>query len=352
MGFEFGIFDSFDLARNTPGEQLAIRLRLAEHAERLGIQHYHVTEHHGTSLSVCPSPNLFLTALARQTTMMRMGAMVYVLPMYEPLRLAEEIAVIDQLSGGRLDIGVGSGVSPYELGYFGVPVEQARAVFDGRLPALAKAWETGVLHHPEDPGREPATLSILPVQRPHPPIWYASSNQRSAGWAGAQSVNFIGRWNGGEFVPAVEAYWEAWRSSADDADRLNPHVTSPLVGPNTSIVIGDSEQQALDLFMRAGTFFWERVVKLPHDHDDHRIDAMLHPQAMLERGTAIVGTADSVLDQFVAQMDEAEINYLEAGLYFGDMTFDESFASLQRFSELMPKIRSHAARSKASTGAA
>src|SRR5438093_555474 len=109
---EFGLFDSFDLGDESPGQVLESRLRLAEEAERLGLDRYHVTEHHGTPLSVCPSPNLFLTALTQRTRRMRIGTLIYVLPMYDPVRLAEELAVIDQLSGGRLDFGVGRGVSP------------------------------------------------------------------------------------------------------------------------------------------------------------------------------------------------------------------------------------------------
>src|SRR5882762_35324 len=103
MSFAFGIFDSFDLGISTPGEVLANRLDFAVAAEAAGIEHYHVTEHHGTPLSVCPSPNLFLAALSQRTSRMRLGPLVYVLPAYDPLRLAEEIAVLDQLSGGRLD---------------------------------------------------------------------------------------------------------------------------------------------------------------------------------------------------------------------------------------------------------
>ena len=127
MTFEFGIFDSFDAGDATPGQVIANRLDFAVEAERAGIAHYHVTEHHGTPLSVCPSPNLFLAALSQRTTTMRIGALVHVLPMYEPLRLAEEIAILDQLAGGRLDVGVGSGVSPYEMAYFGIDGGQVTA---------------------------------------------------------------------------------------------------------------------------------------------------------------------------------------------------------------------------------
>ena len=80
MTFTFGIFDSFDLGDSTPGQVIASRLDFAVAAEAAGIGHYHVTEHHGTPLSVCPSPNLFLSALIQRTATMRIDALVHVLP--------------------------------------------------------------------------------------------------------------------------------------------------------------------------------------------------------------------------------------------------------------------------------
>jgi alkanesulfonate monooxygenase SsuD/methylene tetrahydromethanopterin reductase-like flavin-dependent oxidoreductase (luciferase family) len=88
MSLHFGIFDSLDLGNAGPGDLLADRLRFAQEAERLGFGHYHVTEHHGTPLSVCPSPNLFTAALSQRTSSMRIGALVNVLPAYDPFRLA------------------------------------------------------------------------------------------------------------------------------------------------------------------------------------------------------------------------------------------------------------------------
>jgi alkanesulfonate monooxygenase SsuD/methylene tetrahydromethanopterin reductase-like flavin-dependent oxidoreductase (luciferase family) len=211
MSFSFGIFDSFNLGDSAPGAVIASRLDFAVAAEAAGIGHYHVTEHHGTPLSVCPAPNLFLAALSQRTSRLRIGALVYVLPAHEPLRLAEEIAVLDQLTHGRLDVGVGSGVSPYELAYFGIDAGQARARYAETLDVITRALATGRMTHTGTLLRDyDVELSVGPVQQPHPPLWYASSNTRTAEWAGANHVNFVGRWNGGAFVPAAQAYWRAW----------------------------------------------------------------------------------------------------------------------------------------------
>ncbi|MDX2377096.1 LLM class flavin-dependent oxidoreductase [Microbacterium sp. LRZ72] len=342
MGFEFGIFDSFDLGDGTPGEVIDGRLRLGVEADRLGYAHYHATEHHGTDLSVIPSPNLFLAALSQRTERIRMGAMVYVLPAYEPLRLAEEIAVVDHLTGGRLDLGVGSGVSPFELGYFGVPGDEARARYDRSLTALLDAWTTGVLRHPEDPEREHATLSVLPVQQPYPPLWYASSNQRTAEWAGRHGINFLGRWNDGEFVAAVDAYWAAGRAGGE-GPRLNGHVAgTPRIGPTMSVLIGGSDAEAEDRFASAQEFHARRVLKLWHEHGVDSFDAAFDAATMIARGTAIVGTADTVRDRLIAQLEQTDVNMIEAQLYQGDMGLDESLANLRAFAGIMPDIRAAA----------
>ena len=346
MTFEFGIFDSFDLGDSTPGEIIASRLDFAVAAEAAGFSHYHVTEHHGTPLSVCPSPALFLAALSQRTTTLRMGALVFVLPTYEPLRLAEEIAVLDQLTHGRLDVGVGSGVSPYELAYFGVDPAQARDRYAETLAVVLQALETGRMTHRGKLLRDyDVELSVGPVQRPHPPLWYASSNTNSADWAGANSVNFVGRWNGGTFTAAAESYWRTWREShasqASPAD--GPPPAPPRVGVAANVCIGTSDGAAVDRYRQAAGVHFRQLLKLWHQHDNHHFDFMADVDAGLARGTALAGTAETVRDLLVEQVSQAPVNYFEATLAFGDLTPAEARGSLAAFAgTVMPAVRTAA----------
>jgi alkanesulfonate monooxygenase SsuD/methylene tetrahydromethanopterin reductase-like flavin-dependent oxidoreductase (luciferase family) len=357
MSFEFGIFDSFDLGHATPGEVLGRRLDFAVAAERAGIGHYHVTEHHGTPLSVCPSPNLFLAALSQRTTVMRIGALVNVLPAYHPLRLAEEIAILDQLTGGRLDLGVGSGVSPYELGYFGVDMAQAKAVYAEMLDAVTTALSTGAMRHEGAlvPSVD-AELSVTPVQRPHPPLWYASSNTKTAAWAGERGVNFVGRWNGGGFAPAVRAYWDAWQrgagagaggteEAASEAAATGPEPEPepgavPRIGMAARVYIGETDASAMERFRKADDVYLRRLLKLWHDHGNHNPDAVFNTDTALAAGNSLAGSAETVRDQLVEQVRRAPVNYFEVTLAFGDLTTDETQASLSAFAEtVMPAVR-------------
>ena len=347
MTFEFGIFDSFDQGDSTPGQVIASRLDFAVEAERAGIAHYHVTEHHGTPLSVCPSPNLFLAALSQRTTTMRIGALVHVLPMYEPLRLAEEIAVLDQLTGGRLDMGVGSGVSPYELGYFGLDAAQSRARYAETLKAVTQALTTGRMRHAGTLLRDyDVELSVGPVQRPYPPLWYASSNTATAEWAGTNAVNFVGRWNDGGFVPAAGAYWEAWRQRGDAATSA-----APRIGTAAHVYIGRTDSEAVERFRKANDVFARQLLKLWHDHGNYGADHFYDTEKTMANGNALVGSAQTVAGKLAAQVSQAPVNYFEATLAFGDLTLAEATANLTAFAvTVMPAVRAAFAARSASGG--
>lgn len=339
MTFTFGIFDSFDLGTSTPGQVIADRLDFAVAAEAAGIGHYHVTEHHGTPLSVCPSPNLFLAALSQRTTRIRLGALVNVLPAHEPLRLAEEIAVLDQMTGGRLDVGVGRGVSPYELAYFGVDAERAPEIYGESLEALIGAMSTGRLAHRGRVLRDyDVELSVRPVQTPHPPLWYASPNRETAEWAGANGVNLVGRWNGGGFIPAAEAYWRAWEQAG------RPGGEPPRLGTAARVYIGRTDTEAEARFRQANDVFSAELTKLWHEHGNHRADATADTDGTLKSGNAVAGSAETVRDRLVDQVRQIPINYLELTLVFGDLTLAEATANLTAFAEtVMPAVREAAA---------
>ncbi|HYR98725.1 MAG TPA: LLM class flavin-dependent oxidoreductase, partial [Gemmatimonadales bacterium] len=111
---KFGVFDHMDASGEPLAQLFENRLKLAEAYDRLGLYALHVAEHHSTPLGMSPSPSVFLALAAQRTKRLRLGPLVYTLPLYHPLRLAEEICTLDQLSGGRLELGVGRGVSPLE----------------------------------------------------------------------------------------------------------------------------------------------------------------------------------------------------------------------------------------------
>jgi alkanesulfonate monooxygenase SsuD/methylene tetrahydromethanopterin reductase-like flavin-dependent oxidoreductase (luciferase family) len=124
---EFGVFDHVDRGASSLGQLYEDRLKLIEAYDRLGIRTYHLAEHHATPLGMAPSPSVFLAAVAQRTRRLRFGPLVYTLALHHPLRVIEEVCMLDQMSGGRLELGVGRGISPHEVGYYGVDPAKAQA---------------------------------------------------------------------------------------------------------------------------------------------------------------------------------------------------------------------------------
>ena len=125
----FEIFDHMDRS----GEQLAVqyenRLTMLEACDRAGFHGYHLAEHHQTPLGFAPSPSVFLAAAAQRTKNIRLGALVFTLSLYHPLRILDEICMLDHLSKGRLELGLGRGISPIEVNFYGVDAEKSPEIY-------------------------------------------------------------------------------------------------------------------------------------------------------------------------------------------------------------------------------
>src|SRR4029079_16808302 len=114
---EFGIFDHLDRSPSSLADYYEERLAIVEVYDRAGFHAYHLAEHHATPLGMAPSPAVFLAAVAQRTRRLRFGPLVYILTLQSPLRAYEEICMLDQMSGGRLELGMGKGISPIELAF-------------------------------------------------------------------------------------------------------------------------------------------------------------------------------------------------------------------------------------------
>src|ERR1700721_829472 len=140
MTLEFGVFDHLDrndLALQDFYEQ---RLAIIEAFDRACFFAYHGWEHHFAPLGMAPSPSVFLAAVAQRTKRLRFGTFVYALPNHHPLRVLEEICMLDHMSGGRLEIGFGRGSVPYEIAFYGENAEERQQIYAERLELILKAF--------------------------------------------------------------------------------------------------------------------------------------------------------------------------------------------------------------------
>ena len=164
-------------------------LEQAEAADALGFDSFWVAEHHFHEYGAIPRPPVWMAAAAQRTRRIRLGAAVVVLPFDNPLRSAEDYAMVDVLSGGRLNLGVGSGYLSHEYAGFGVDPAEKRARFDEGLDILLRAWTgerfsyAGRYHRVDD-----VQLNVVPVQRPRPPVWVAVLRNEAAPLVGARGL--------------------------------------------------------------------------------------------------------------------------------------------------------------------
>lgn len=179
---DFGVFNLLQHRRADKSSEQVIQEAL-EHvrlAEELGYSRAWFAEHHFSNYSLCPSPLILCTQAAAMTTRIRVGCAVLILPLHAPARVIAEAALVDALSGGRLDIGVGSGYQHYEFQRLGADISQNKAVFNEMLDMLDLGLRQPAFSYEGEKLSQPQTaINVRPVQRPRPPIWVAGADPNS-----------------------------------------------------------------------------------------------------------------------------------------------------------------------------
>ena len=333
---KIGIFDHLD-RRDVPLQQYySDRLALVEQYDRSGFHAYHVAEHHQTPLGMSPSPSVYLSAVAQRTTRLRFGPLVYTLPLYHPLRLADEICMLDHMSGGRLELGVGRGISPIEVGYFGVDVARSQAIYLESFEVLMKALREPVLNHqgPHFQYRD-VPMVLHPLQRPHPPIWYGVGNLEGVDWCAAHGVNAVANGPLARIREITDRYRLRW------AQASKPPSALPLIGTSRHLVVAGTDAAARAVAARAYAG-WHRSFMHLWRANGITAPFAAFPEdfgAACELGLVVAGSADTVRDVLLGQIERTGVNYLLGRFAFGDLALDESLESLERFTaDIMPAL--------------
>ena len=192
MKMDFGVIDHVDRQKKPIHETYDSRMKLMELYDQAGFSTFHITEHHFTPLGLAPSPMVFLAAASRITKNIRFAPLVLIATLYNPLRLAAEICMLDHLTNGRFDIGTGRGVSGVELGFFNVKEQDAPAIYGEAMQVLMAALTQDVVdYHGKYFDFTNVPMEMKPLQKPHPPLWYATNAPESAARAGRQNMNVV-----------------------------------------------------------------------------------------------------------------------------------------------------------------
>ncbi len=334
---QFGIFDQNDRGRLALTEQFEKRMQLIEFYDHAGFRSYHMSEHHSTPLSMTPSPSIFLAAAAQRTRRIRLGALVYVLPAHHPIRLAEEICMLDHLSQGRLELGVGRGASPHELQDFGVDPELAPAMYVEAYNAIMLALTKPELtYHGKYFNFERVPIEIQPAQLPHPPLWYAVPVPEGAVWPAENRINIVG----GGPVPKVREITDRYRAEWAALGRAPEDM--PFVGINRIVIVADTDREAMALGKRAWPLFYDNFIKLWRKYGTTPRYARVPEdfEVAVKNGGAIVGSPATIRDQVYRVASEAGVNYFISQFSFGDLTQEEVLRSAGIFArEMLPSAR-------------
>ncbi|WP_119421378.1 LLM class flavin-dependent oxidoreductase [Desertibaculum subflavum] len=326
----FGIFDHVERRGPDIAALYRGRFALAQAAESFGFRGYHVAEHHATPLGMAPSPALFLAALAQRTSKLRLGPLVYLLPLYEPMRLAEEICMLDHLSGGRLDLGVGRGVSPYELAVFRVPFYESRARFAEALDLmLAALTRERIDHHGRFYQIDDVPIAMRPLQSPHPPLWFGGATEKNAEFAGARGMNLMSNGPNVLLRRQMQIHAEHWRPGA-----ANP---LPVRGAIRHLLVAETDAEAERLARPAYKVFYDNIVKLWREWRTAPINFTDDLDRARANQVAIVGSPQTVKAEIERFAAESGCDYLALSFVWGDLSDEIGRRSLDLFGrEVMP----------------
>jgi alkanesulfonate monooxygenase SsuD/methylene tetrahydromethanopterin reductase-like flavin-dependent oxidoreductase (luciferase family) len=319
-----------------------------EVAEELGFEHVWFYEHHLSPSGPAPSPNLLIAACAPGTSRIRLGTMVNILPYRNPLIVAEEAAMLDVLTNGRLDMGIGRGLKPIEFDAFCVPQANSREMFLESLAIIKRVWAdenfkfTGKYFSID----KQTPLSPPLIQKPHPPFLISAQSEESLRFAAEHDMPFA---QIDALIEDCERDQRFYREIAAARGRA----PAPRLFITREIYVGETEEAARREAFPYLVRYWDlwgrytqfaREGRMPDNYDTWSKRApvlyAMKFEELLERGLVMIGTADTVARRIIEHLDRLDLFALAGVFKFGGMPYDMMLRSMQAFSaQVMPKVR-------------
>ena len=307
--------------------------------------------HHFTEYGFCASPALSLAAIARRTRHIRLGTGVVVLPLNHPLRIAEDYAMLDNLSGGRVELGVGRGYQPVEFQGFGIDQSKSREIFDEQLEIIRRAWTQDRMSFEGRHYRfHDVAVRPRPLQKPHPPIWMAALSEESFEKAGRLGLNLLcSPIFGGSFKTAgerIKRYREALERAGHDPARRE-------VGALVMIYVGKTQEEArrdfadpvIWYFRTFGKYVAPQLGQPPIESyewytDIRDLASQVEWEQLVEHGAVICGEADYVAERVRQARDEVGIDHFLCWTRLGGLPTDKVRGHMERMRDVvMPALR-------------
>ena len=344
----------------TPHERYEQLWRELALCDETGFDHAFCVEHHfRPDESWMSSPSLYAVAAGARTRRLRIGPMGYIVPLYHPLRLAEEIAIVDQMLGGRMELGLVPGINPHFFRPFGLDygarksptlefVDYMRAAFGETQPFA---------FHGREFDTDSAELSVKPLQRPHPPLWMMSRDPQTLQFCARHAIN------PGYFLvyPRADAA-PRYRQFLADWDRAGwrhrPHIAYCTV-----VYVDETDDKALEVALRRASRAYEGFLPPPLPGETFNERAARYAQMFVGRGEpgaseimanlfdpgylrrhdlVFIGSADTVAAKIRAAAAAGMFNTFMGEFNFADLPEPDLMRSIRLFGEkVIPALRDY-----------
>ena len=350
MKFGLNFFPSFRASDYSTAEYFAQCLRLAERADQLGFNSVKTVEHYFFDYGGhSPNPVVLLSAIAARTQRIRPITGAVIPAFNNPVKLAAELAALDNISNGRLDVGFGRAFIPKEFEVFGVSMDESRARFEEGIDIVTRLWTQdrvsyeGRFHRFRD-----VHLMPRPVQKPHPPIWVASvASVESFSWAGRHGYNVMIVPYAGSIEKVrdmVRAYRQAWREAGHPPgkEQVQSSLHCYVAETHEAAVEGARPrvERYIEVFTEAVSS-WATHQSGQYANYSKMVEAIARTtiESMLADRQALIGTPDEVIEQLQYHVDVFGDFEPSMQVNFGGISDKEALRTLELFaSDVMPKF--------------
>ncbi|MEX5631193.1 LLM class flavin-dependent oxidoreductase [Parafrankia sp. FMc2] len=314
-------FRNPDLAGTSMADRYAAALDMAEWADQLGCVTIAVSEHHSSPDGYLPSPIPMLAAMAARTKNVRFLVAALIAPFYDPLRLAEDLIVLDNISKGRVDLIVGAGYVREEFAMYDVPMNERAKRVTETITTLKAAFSGEPFEYR---GR---TVHVTPSpHRPGGPSLLLGGNSEAAARRAARIAD--------GFIPALPEIWEFYRDEVQKLGRPDPG-TSP-VGMNKVVALAEDPE---DGWQQMAPYFFHETNAYGAWQAENNVASPFHSKSGLEQLRADGQYRVLTPDQLVAEQKEAPFPFVQFHPLCGGIPPEAAWASLRLFErEVLPKF--------------
>jgi alkanesulfonate monooxygenase SsuD/methylene tetrahydromethanopterin reductase-like flavin-dependent oxidoreductase (luciferase family) len=338
-------------------EQLWRELELCD---ELGFDYSFCVEHHfRPDESWMSSPSLYAVGGGARTKRMRVGAMGYVVPLHHPLRLAEEIAIVDQMLGGRFDCGLVPGISPGYFTPFGIDYNFRKSPTFEFVSYLRAAYgdKQPFSFHGDNHHTDHALLAVQPLQKPHPPLWMMSRDPPTLAFCAEHGINtgYFISFPRHEAAPRYRAFLADWTKAG--------HARKPNIAYSTVIYVDESDDKAIEVGLHRASRAYEGLLPPaePGESFESRLarqkarfeargeagagkimSSIFDPDFILENELMFIGSPRTVTEKLLKAAEAGHFNTFMGEFNFADLPDADLMRSIRLFGErVIPELRDY-----------